>query len=195
MDQEEDQQRGRADAGVAGPAMGPIYVMWESSVEKLKILNYELDYVKKLNKRSFSRVHFVIPGSNPSHQFDEFVSICTWLCMEISRKSDMFKPEEFDDPNTIVNKLMLALRQLDFRSSFPPQKLKVAHGEPVCSVLEFLTDKALAERGFQFATPVYANDDEVKPFAIAVIAIVPLLPCHPATLPRCCMFCYPGYPA
>jgi estrogen-related receptor beta like 1 len=160
MDQEED-QRARADAG---PAMGPIYVMWESSVEKLKILNYELDYVKKLNKRSFSRVHFVIPGANSSHQFDEFVSICSWLCLEISRKTDLFKPEEFDDPNTIVNKLMLALRQLHFQSIFPPQKLKTAHGEPVCSVLEFLTDKALAERGFQFATPVYANDAEVTCF-------------------------------
>lgn len=137
--------------------------MWESALEKLKILNYERDYCKKLNKKPFSRVQFVIPGANPSHQFDEFVSICAWLCLSISRKTDTFKPEEFDDPNTIVNKLMLALRQFDFRASFPPQKLKTAHGEFVCQVLEFLTDKALEGMRFEFAAPIYANNEEVRP--------------------------------
>jgi intraflagellar transport protein 57 len=135
--------------------------MWEGSLEKLKILNYEKDYCKKLNKRQFNRVQFVIPGTNASHQFDDFVSICAWLSFVISKKQDTFRPEEFDDPNTIVNKLMLALRQFDFRSSFPPQKLKTAHGEPVCSVLEFLTDKALEAQGFQWASPVYASNEEV----------------------------------
>ena len=135
--------------------------MWENSIEKLKILDYEKEYCKKLNKKPFSRVHFAIPGSNPSHQFSEFVGITEWLCEVITGKSDVFKTEEFDDPNTIVNKLMLALRQLDFRSSFPPQKLKTAHGEPICTVLEFLTDKALAERRFQWGVPSYATAEEV----------------------------------
>ena len=56
---------------------------------------------------------------------------------------------------------MLALRQFDFRASFPPQKLKTAHGEFVCMVLEFLTDKALEGNGFSFATPIYASNEEV----------------------------------
>jgi estrogen-related receptor beta like 1 len=136
--------------------------MWENSLEKLKILNYERDYCKKLNKKPFSRVHFVIPGTNASHQFTEFVSICSWLCTTISRKADTFKPEEFDDPNTIVNKLMLALRQFDFKASFPAQKLKVANGEFVCTVLEFLTDKALEELRFEFGAPVHSGNEEVR---------------------------------
>ncbi len=135
--------------------------MWENSLEKLKILNYERDYCKKLNKKPFSRVHFVIPGVNASHQFTEFVSICSWLCTSISRKVDTFKPEEFDDPNTIVNKLMLALRSFDFKASFPAQKLKVANGEFACMVLEFLTDKALEELRFEFAAPQHTSNDEV----------------------------------
>lgn len=77
-------------------------------------------------------------------------------------KPDTFKPEQFDDPNTIVNKLLLALRQLDFRSSYPPQKFKTPYGEPVCTVLDFLTDKALAARGFQYAMPIYNNVDDVE---------------------------------
>jgi estrogen-related receptor beta like 1 len=136
--------------------------MWENSLEKLKVLNYERDYCKKLNKRPFSRVQFVIPGANASHQFDEFISICTWLCYTISRKPDVFKPEEFDDPNTIVNKLMLALRQFDFRSSFPPQKLRTANGEIACTVLEFLTDKALSEQHFEWQAPIYPSNGEVS---------------------------------
>lgn len=136
--------------------------MWENSLEKLKVLNYERDYCKKLNKRPFNRVQFVVPGANASHQFDEFISICTWLCYTISRKPDVFKPEEFDDPNTIVNKLMLALRQFDFRASFPPQKLRTANGEYICTVLDFLTDKALSELHFQWQTPIYPANGEVR---------------------------------
>lgn len=141
---------------------GPVYQMWEDSLERLKILNYEKEFCKKAMRKPFSRVHFVIPGSNPSHQFDDFVGICAFLCLTITRKADTFKPEEFDDPNTVVNKLMLALRQLDFRSSFPPQKLKVAHGEPVCSVLDFLTEKALASVGFQWSVPMYPSNGDVR---------------------------------
>lgn len=161
MDDDDDAPPKQQPSAV-NTVMGPIYLMWENSIEKLKILNYERDFCKKLNKKPFSRVQFVIPGTNASHQFNEFIDICQWLCTEITRKPDTFKPEEFDDPNTIVNKLMLALRQLDFRSSFPPQKLKVAHGEATCSVVEFLTDKALSERGFQFQAPVYANNEEIE---------------------------------
>lgn len=136
--------------------------MCESSVEKLKILDYEVGYCKKYNRRPFSQVHFAIPGPNPSVQFDEFTNICAWLCTEITAKVDTFKIEQFDDPNTIINKLMLALRQLDFRSSFPPQKLKIPHGEPICAVLDFLTDKALEKRGFQWALPVHNEADLIE---------------------------------
>lgn len=136
--------------------------MWENALEKLKILKYEKDYVKKFNRRAFHRVYFVLPHSNQSHQFDDFSAICAWLITEITLKTDTFKPEQFDDPNTIVNKLLLALRQLDFRSTFPPQKLKTPYGEPVCTVLEFLVDKALATRGFKWGTPVYVSMDDVS---------------------------------
>lgn len=136
--------------------------MWEGSLEKLKILNYEASFLKKSHRKPFNRVHFVIPAANQSHQFDDFSAICAWLCTEITLKGDTFKPEQFDDPNTVVNKLMLALKQLDFRSNFPAQKLKTPHGEPCCVVLEFLTDKALESRGFQWAAPVHNTVDDVE---------------------------------
>lgn len=180
MDDDEDQPRGRDSVASTAAAMGPIYLMWENSLEKLKILNYEKEYCKKFNKKACSRVHFVIPAANASHQFDDFVGVCAWLFSIISggsnnsagskakggrnavATSDLFRPEEFDDPNTIVNKLLLALRQVDFRASFPQQKLKAAHGEPACTVLDFLTDKALSAVSFQWGVPTYSNNIDVE---------------------------------
>jgi intraflagellar transport protein 57 len=138
-----------------------LYLSWEGSLERLKLMNYERDYCRKLNKKPFSRVHFVIPGNNASHQFDDFVSLCSWLSSIILGKNDAFKREEFDDPNTVVNKLMLVLRQMDFRSTFAAQKLKVAYGEATCHVLDFLTEKLMLSRGLQWESPLYQNDSEV----------------------------------
>jgi estrogen-related receptor beta like 1 len=135
--------------------------MWENALEKLKVLNYESGFCQPKGKKAFTRIHFVYPGKNSSQQFDDFIDICSWLCFEISQQSDLFSRDQYDDPNTVSNKLMLAMRQLEFKSSFPSQKLKLAHGEAVCTVLEFLTDKALASKGFKWGIPVYTEADEV----------------------------------
>lgn len=140
-------------------------MMMENSLEKLKILNYEFEYCKKLNKKPLNRVHFAHPAPNAGHQFDDFISICQWLVPVITGDSSALKSEQFEDPNTKLNKLMLVLRNLDFKGSFPAQKLRTPHGEPVCTVLDFLTDKALAARGFQFSAPQYPAMDEVGLFA------------------------------
>lgn len=164
MDDDDDnvpkRRASNAEAGeVPQVAMGPIYLMWENSLEKLKILNYEKEFCKKSNKVPFSRIEFVLPGTNPSVQFQDFINICSWLFNVIDRLNDIFTPEEFDDPNTVVNKLVLALRQLDFRSTFSSQKIKQAHGEPTCTVLEFLVDKALASINFQWSAPEKKRED------------------------------------
>ena len=138
---------------------GPIFTMWENTLEKLKLLDYENSFCSK--KRSpFNRVHFVFPAANPSEQFDEFVDLCAWLFFEISQSSDIFKRDQFDDPNTVANKILLALRQFDFRSSFPVAKLRQAHGEPACTVLEFLVDCALEKAKIGWGMPMYPASDE-----------------------------------
>lgn len=136
--------------------------MWENSLEKLKILNYESEYCVKRGKRPLSRIHFVFPGQNLSNQFDDYMDLCGWLCAEISNDPNLFKRDPFDDPNTAANKLMLALRKLDCRLSFPAQKMKTAYGEPVCSVLDFLTDKALAAKKFRWSAPIYTEPDKTQ---------------------------------
>lgn len=142
--------------------------MWENSLEKLKILNYEVDYCYNRGRKTFSRIHFIFPGQNLSTQFDEFMDVCSWLCSLIAN-NDIFKRDPYDDPNTVSNKLMLALRQLECKLSFPAQSLKKAFGETACSVLDFLTDKALTARKFSWSEPVYQQSDSVCLFSEIVI--------------------------
>ncbi len=131
-------------------------------MERLKLLNYEIDYCVSRRKKEFNRVHFVFPTANLSTQFDEFMDLCEWLCIEISRDPKLFKRDQFDDPNTACNKLMLALRQLDCRLNFPAQKLRTPHGETVCSVLDFLTEKCVITKGIKFGQPIYPSADAVS---------------------------------
>ena len=85
-----------------------------------------------------------------------------YLISRIKRDAEFFKIDKFDDPNTSVNKMMLALRSLDFTADFPAAKLKAAHGEAVCVVLDFLTDKALESERFTFKMPKHNEAAEAN---------------------------------
>ena len=89
------------------------------------------------------------------------MDICSWLCNEITQDPGVFSRDSYDDPNTVANKLMLALRQLDCRLNFPAQKLRVPYGEVACSVLDFLTEKALAAKKLKWKQPIYPSVDTV----------------------------------
>jgi estrogen-related receptor beta like 1 len=112
------------------------------------------------SRKPFSRIHFVFPASNTGQQFEDFIKICSWLFTQITKDSKAFQREEYDDPNTVLNKLMLALRQIECKLSFPVQKLKIPHGEAVCQVLDFLTEKALEANSHQWKKPEYPDKNE-----------------------------------
>lgn len=81
---------------------------------------------------------------------------------QVTHGHERLQFSEFDDPHTSVNKLMLALRGLNFALNIPATRLKTAHGEAACSVLEFLVDAALKESGFKWQTPSYADSNDVE---------------------------------
>ena len=83
-----------------GPAMGPVQSMMESAFEKLKILKYEVKYVKNRGRKHLHRLHFVYPAANLSNQFEDFIDICAWLISEITNDNNTFKRDQYDDPNT-----------------------------------------------------------------------------------------------
>lgn len=169
-DEEVPQQKGKHASAApppvdAGNAQGPIYLMWENTLEKLKILNYEGNYCEVKGRKFFDRIYFIFPASNLGTQFDDFMDIASWLCSQCTSKGDVFKRETYDDPSTLANKLMLALRELQSPLNIPTQALRKGYGEHACSVLEFLADKALAFKKIAFQQPVYLvnTDAEAAP--------------------------------
>ncbi len=54
--------------------------MWENTLEKIKILNYESKFCMNGKRPLFSRVQFVVPMKNVSSQFDDFIDLCAFLC-------------------------------------------------------------------------------------------------------------------
>ena len=137
-------------------------IKWENSLEKLKVLGYETSFVQKQHRKPFDRVYFTLPAKNLSNQFDDFVQLCSWLIDEITQSSGvLLRHEEYDDPGTIANKLLLALRQVGLSVSFPVQKLRTPYGEIICEVLDFLTDKALETKQFQWQKPDFGHLNQV----------------------------------
>lgn len=141
---------------------GNVALQWENSLEHLKILGYEQSFVQKQHRKPFDRVYFTLPAKNLSKQFDDFIQLCCWLLDEISPSSGILRIEEYDDPGTIANKLLLVLRQVGFNVSFSVQKLRTPYGDVVCEVLGFLTDKALESQHFQWKKPDFGHLNQVS---------------------------------
>lgn len=60
---------------------------------------------------------------------------------------DDFRIDQYDDPNTIVHKIVIAVRELGLDADFPATKLKIPYGEAVVKVLDFLTELACERTG------------------------------------------------
>lgn len=69
-----------------------------------------------------------------------------------------FATDKYEDPTTLINRILAELRALGCELDFPPLKLRQGSGEPVVKVLNALCDKALAVRGFVFERPAYPED-------------------------------------
>jgi len=144
----------RAPPPTVAPASNP-YALMEDVLEQLKILNYEDDFCEKKGTEPFTRTYFAIPGSNPGVQFKTFLDIVSWL-MRLCHAE--FTVDKFDDPNTSVNKMMLSLKNMGFQMDFPASKLKQAHGECVCAVLQYLCEQSLEAKGFRWNHPEYEDE-------------------------------------
>ena len=123
----------------------------ENTLERLRCLDYEAHISKRI---AFDE--FLLPANNTAFQFDLYMELASWLIRTIRHKDDTVKSldfEDYEDPNAIVQNLMLSLRSLNYNMDFPIAKLKQPFGDIVCSVLDFLSRKALESSGFEFQKP------------------------------------------
>ena len=69
--------------------------------------------------------HFAFETANCDGQFKLFLQLVAWLLKE-ARADAEFEIEEYDDPNTSVTKMMLALKSTGFTMEVSAMKLKQA---------------------------------------------------------------------
>ncbi|XP_036919246.1 intraflagellar transport protein 57 homolog isoform X2 [Sturnira hondurensis] len=133
-----------------------MFVVMEDLVEKLKLLRYEEELLRKNNLKPPSRHYFALP-TNPGEQFYLFCTLAAWLINKAGRPFE--QPQEYDDPNATISNILSELRSFGRTADFPPSKLKSGCGEHVCYVLDCLAEEALKYIGFTWKRPTYPVEE------------------------------------
>lgn len=155
IDMTEDGRRMEEEERGPG-AVYQVFIHMEDLLEKLKLLDYEDDLLRKHNMRPVSRLYFALP-TNPGEQFFMFSTLAAWLINKAGH--DFEQPQEYDDPNAVISKILTELRSFGGTADFPPSKLKAGYGEQVCYVLDFLAEEALKHLGFTWKRPTYPSEE------------------------------------
>lgn len=142
-----DGQKIVVEDGLAPSAPYVINIRMEDLLEKLKLLNYDADFVQELKMKPINRHHFIIP-TNPGEQFYMFTCLAAWLIRRAGKSFEM--PQESDDPNSTIALILDYLREIDVPVEFPPNKLKQGSGEHAVYVLDNLADNALKVAEFKW---------------------------------------------
>ena len=86
----------KSTTGAEVPDVSPgagfqVFVDMANLHNKLKLLNYDDEYVMKWRMKSISRIHFAIP-MNPGDQLHAFIALSAWLFQKSGIRFD--KPSE-----------------------------------------------------------------------------------------------------
>ncbi|KYN00004.1 Intraflagellar transport protein 57 like protein, partial [Cyphomyrmex costatus] len=142
-----DTQKIVVEDGSAPSASYVINIRMEDLLEKLKLLNYDEEFVQELKIKPINRHHFVVP-TNPGEQFYMFTCLAAWLIKKAGKNFEI--PQESDDPNSTIALILDYLREIDIPVEFPPNKLKQGSGEHAVYVLDNLADNALKIAQFKW---------------------------------------------
>ena len=125
-------------------------------IEKLKLLNYENLLLKEMKMKALSKFYFN-KVRNSGEQFFLFVSICAWLVRETGKSFD--QPQEFDDPNVVISKIIKSLNDMDIATDFQSNKL-ISGAGPICVyVLDSLATKVLKLSTVQVQKPQIKTEE------------------------------------
>ncbi|CAK9303321.1 unnamed protein product [Gordionus sp. m RMFG-2023] len=111
----------------------------ETLLLKLNILNYGLYYCQKFNKTPINKHYFCL-NFNTGDQYYSFISLAIWLINSLNPPEPIKMPEESDDPNIIVSKIVKFLSNHDTGLEFSINKLKKGYGDQVINLLNYLAD-------------------------------------------------------
>ncbi|XP_076655690.1 intraflagellar transport 57 [Halictus rubicundus] len=124
-----------------------VFVRMEDLLEKLKLLNYDAEFLPEFKIKAVNRNYFVTQ-TNPGEQFYTFTSLAAWLIRKAGKNFE--PPQESDDPNATIALILDYLREINVPIEFPPNKLKQGSGDHAIYVLDNLADEALKTLKFQW---------------------------------------------
>ena len=156
-----------------------VVVVSENITDKLSLLNYELDFCRRVRCKPFQRYYFAFPSSNPSDQFYHFVSLISWL-LELCGLHVSF-PERYDDPNPACSNMLNALKDAGFsQPTFPTTKLRHAFGIEVCGLIDSVLNMTLEKKDkHALSIPIhesehFVDEEDVDPFSSEAINVLSL---------------------
>ncbi|XP_052806204.1 intraflagellar transport protein 57 homolog [Mya arenaria] len=153
----DDKRRGEESVEDGGPGLVYMpFVVNEELLDKLRLLNYETEFIKPLNMKNFSRHYFAI-ATNSGEQFFMFTSLSAWLLRLAGR--DFEQPQEYDDPNATISGIIAEVKKFNYSVDFPPSKLKQGAGEHCLYILDRLADEALKHTNFRWGKPEYPEEE------------------------------------
>lgn len=84
------------------------FLVMENLYDKLKLLNYDAEFVQNLKMKPIHRHYFVL-AKNPGEQFYLFTTLSAWLIRKMGRMFE--QPHESDDPNATISNILDVLRE------------------------------------------------------------------------------------
>ncbi|CAF3563071.1 unnamed protein product [Rotaria sp. Silwood1] len=112
---------GKSVASTEVPDVSPgagfqVFVDMANLYNKLKLLNYDDDYVMKWRMKPISRIHFAV-STNPGDQLHAFIALSAWLFQKGGLRFD--KPSEDDDQSVLLQNIIAQFKKL---FSYLPEK-------------------------------------------------------------------------
>jgi len=123
-------------------------------VDLLMLLDYESKFCNK-ELKPLSRAFFAYPAQNAALQFKYFTQLVVWSLALVKLQADW---DEYDDPNTVITNMLVALKDMGVQVNIVPGKLRQGHGDGVCLVLHSLMKEVLRRTGFEYIAPVFPDE-------------------------------------
>ncbi|XP_072381073.1 intraflagellar transport protein 57 homolog [Diabrotica undecimpunctata] len=133
------------------------YVQMDDLLDKLKLLNYESEFLSGLKIKPIHKYYFIVT-KNPGEQFYLFSLLAAWLIRKNGKPFE--NPQEFDDPNETIDRIINEVKQNGMAVDFSPNKLKQGVGEYVVAILDYLTNIALTKNNIILKRPKPPEEKE-----------------------------------
>ncbi|XP_018572596.1 intraflagellar transport protein 57 homolog [Anoplophora glabripennis] len=133
------------------------FACMDDLLDKLKLLKYESEFLSGLKMKPIHKYYFVVT-KNPGEQFYMFSLLAAWLVRKSGKNFE--QPQEFDDPNDTIQKIMDAVKDNGMAIDFPPNKLKQGVGEHVVYILDNLANDAIKKNNIILRKPKPPEEKE-----------------------------------